>query len=64
MTLPDDYLKAVADAVHAVGGLFVLELYCLWCDVGGHASHRRGCADFRSTKMLEQLALLRHGDDE
>ena len=24
MILPDDYLKAVADAVHAVGGLFVL----------------------------------------
>ena len=26
MILPDDYLKAVADAVHAVGGLFVLEI--------------------------------------
>jgi aspartate aminotransferase-like enzyme len=25
MILPDDYLKAVADAVHAVGGLFVLD---------------------------------------
>lgn len=25
MLLPDDYLKAVADAVHAVGGLFVLD---------------------------------------
>lgn len=25
MMLPDDYLKAVADAVHAVGGLFVLD---------------------------------------
>ena len=23
MVLPDDYLKAVADAVHEVGGLFV-----------------------------------------
>lgn len=25
MILPDSYLKAVADAVHAVGGLFVLD---------------------------------------
>lgn len=25
MLLPDDYLKAIADAVHAVGGLFVLD---------------------------------------
>lgn len=25
MVLPDDYLKAVADAVHAVGGIFVLD---------------------------------------
>jgi aspartate aminotransferase-like enzyme len=25
MVLPDDYLRAVADAVHAVGGLFVLD---------------------------------------
>lgn len=25
MILPDDYIKAVADAVHAVGGLFVLD---------------------------------------
>ena len=25
MILPDDYLKAVADAVHAVGGIFVLD---------------------------------------
>ncbi|HQD65999.1 MAG TPA: alanine--glyoxylate aminotransferase family protein, partial [Casimicrobium huifangae] len=25
MILPDDYLRAVADAVHAVGGLFVLD---------------------------------------
>jgi len=25
MILPDDYLRAVSDAVHAVGGLFVLD---------------------------------------
>ncbi|MDD7960597.1 hypothetical protein PUT90_27980, partial [Klebsiella pneumoniae] len=25
MMLPDDYLRAVADAVHSVGGMFVLD---------------------------------------
>ncbi len=36
MLLPDDYLKAVADAVHAVGGLFVLDCIAsgaLWVDM-------------------------------
>ena len=36
MLLPDDYLKQVADAVHAVGGLFVLDCIasgCLWVDM-------------------------------
>ncbi len=35
--LPDDYLKAVADAVHAVGGLFVLDCIAsgaIWVDMG------------------------------
>jgi len=34
--LPDDYLKAVADAVHEVGGLFVLDCIasgCVWVDM-------------------------------
>lgn len=34
--LPDDYLKAVADAVHAVGGLFVLDCIAsgaIWVDM-------------------------------
>ena len=34
--LPDDYLRAVADAVHAVGGLFVLDCVAsgaLWVDM-------------------------------
>ena len=34
--LPDDYLKAVADAVHAVGGLFVLDCIAsgaVWVDM-------------------------------
>jgi len=36
MLLPDDYIKAVADATHAVGGLFVLDCIasgCLWVDM-------------------------------
>ena len=36
MILPDDYIKAAADAVHAVGGLFVLDCIasgCAWVDM-------------------------------
>jgi aspartate aminotransferase-like enzyme len=36
MILPDDYLRAVADAVHAYGGLFVLDCIasgCAWVDM-------------------------------
>src|SRR5690606_33059153 len=36
MMLPDDYLRAVADATHAVGGLFVLDCIAsgtIWVDM-------------------------------
>jgi aspartate aminotransferase-like enzyme len=36
MILPDDYLRAVADAIHEVGGLFVLDCVasgCVWVDM-------------------------------
>jgi alanine-glyoxylate transaminase / serine-glyoxylate transaminase / serine-pyruvate transaminase len=36
LILPDDYLKAVADAVHQVGGLFVLDCVasgCIWVNM-------------------------------
>ncbi|MFA5581034.1 MAG: aminotransferase class V-fold PLP-dependent enzyme [Paracoccaceae bacterium] len=36
MILPDDYLRAIADAMHAVGGLFVLDSIasgCVWVDM-------------------------------
>ncbi|SPF75461.1 Serine-pyruvate aminotransferase [Aliiroseovarius pelagivivens] len=36
MILPDDYLSAVADAVHGVGGIFVLDCIasgCAWVDM-------------------------------
>lgn len=35
--LPDDYIKAIAEAVHSVGGLFVLDCIasgCIWVDMG------------------------------
>jgi aspartate aminotransferase-like enzyme len=38
MILPDTYLRALADAVHAVGGLFVLDCIasgCVWVDMAG-----------------------------
>ena len=38
MILPDDYLRAVADAVHSVGGMFVLDCIAsgtLWVDMEG-----------------------------
>jgi aspartate aminotransferase-like enzyme len=41
MMLPDDYLRAVADAVHEVGGLFVLDCIAsgtMWVDMGAPAS--------------------------
>jgi len=36
MILPDDYIRAVADAAHSVGGIFVLDCVasgCLWVDM-------------------------------
>ncbi len=36
MILPDDYIRAVSDAVHEVGGLFVLDCIasgCVWVDM-------------------------------
>eukprot|EP00746_Dinoflagellata_sp_MGD_P153289 gnl/MRDRNA2_/MRDRNA2_84169_c0_seq1.p1 gnl/MRDRNA2_/MRDRNA2_84169_c0~~gnl/MRDRNA2_/MRDRNA2_84169_c0_seq1.p1 ORF type:complete len:456 (-),score=93.05 gnl/MRDRNA2_/MRDRNA2_84169_c0_seq1:159-1526(-) len=36
LILPDDYIKAVGDAVHRVGGLFVLDCIasgCIWVDM-------------------------------
>ncbi len=36
MILPDDYIKAVAEAVHGVGGVFVLDCIasgCIWVDM-------------------------------
>jgi len=37
--LPDDYIKAIADAVHSVGGLFVLDCIasgCIWVDMAAN----------------------------
>ena len=56
MILPDDYLRAVADAVHAVGGLFVLDCIAsgtIWVDM---QATRRRRADQRAAEGLERLA--------
>jgi aspartate aminotransferase-like enzyme len=34
--LPDEYLKAIADAAHEVGALFVLDCIASGCDLGRH----------------------------
>ena len=60
--LPDAYLRAVADAVHEVGGLFVLDCHRLGRDLGRHAGHRRRRAGQRAAKGLERFALLRLRD--
>jgi len=57
MLLPDDYVRAVADAVHAVGGLFVLDCIAsgdLWVDM-------QACG-VDVAERLERLALQRSGD--
>ena len=64
MILPDAYLRAVADAVHAVGGLFVLDCIALRHDLGGHGGLRCGRAGQRATKRLERFTLLRLRDAE
>jgi len=73
MILPDDYLKAVADAVHAVGGLFVLDCIAsgtVWVDMAATGvdvlvsapqkgwSAEPGCA----LVMLGERALTRIAD--
>ena len=63
MLLPDDYLRAVSDAVHAVGGLMVLDCVASHA-LGRHASHGHRRAGDRTAKRLERLTLLRHGDAE
>jgi len=61
MILPDDYLKAVADAVHGRRPVRA-GLHRLRRDVGRHEGHRGGRAGFGAAEGMEQLALLRHGD--
>ncbi len=58
--LPDDYIKQVADAVHSVGGLFVLDCIAsgtIWVDM-------QACGVdvlISAPQRLEQLALQRPG---
>jgi len=64
MMLPDGYLRAVADAVHAVGGLFVLDCIAsgaMWVDMQATGVDVLILAP---QKGLVQFAVLRHGDAE
>ena len=54
--LPDDYLRRVAAAVHAVGGLFVLDCIASGHAVGEHAGARRRRADHGAAERLVRHA--------
>ena len=41
MLLPDDYLQAVANAVHENGGIFVLDCIASGNHLGGYENDRR-----------------------
>ena len=55
--LPDDYIRAVAEAVHEVGGLFVLDCIasgCVWVDMKATGRRR---ADLGAAEGLVGLAV-------
>ena len=62
MMLPDAYVRAVAEAVHEVGGLFVARLHRFGRDLGRHEGLRRRRPDQRAAKRVVGLALLWAGD--
>ena len=73
MLLPDDYLRALADAVHSVGGLFVLDCIAsgeLWVDMKARgvdiliSAPQKGWSSSPCSAlvMLSQEALGRIGD--
>ena len=63
MILPTAYMRAVADAVHSVGGIFVLDCIAsgtIWVDMVEAAWT---CYQ-RTAKRLERFTLLRIDSDE
>ena len=75
MILPDDYIKQVADAVHAVGGLFVLDCVAsgtLWVDMKALgvdvllSAPQKGwsASPCSGLVMLSQAAVARVGETE
>jgi aspartate aminotransferase-like enzyme len=75
MILPDDYIKAVADAVHAVGGLFVLDCIasgCIWVDMEATgvdvliSAPQKGwsASPCAGLVMMNDAAIARMGDTE
>ena len=75
MILPDDYIKAVADAVHSVGGLFVLDCIasgCIWVDMAATgvdvliSAPQKGwsASPCAGLVMMSDAAIARMGDTE
>jgi aspartate aminotransferase-like enzyme len=73
MLLPDDYVRGLADAVHAVGGLFVLDCIAsgdLWVDMRASgvdvliSAHQKGwsASPCSALVMLGERALERIGE--
>ncbi len=57
LVLPDDYLRAVAAATHAVGGLFVLDCIASGSSLGGHDRPGDRRSPQRAAERLERLAM-------
>ncbi len=75
MILPDDYIKAVADAVHSVSGLFVLDCIasgCIWVDMAATgvdvliSAPQKGwsASPCAGLVMMSDAAIARMGDTE
>jgi aspartate aminotransferase-like enzyme len=75
MILPDDYIKAVADATHSVGGLFVLDCIasgCIWVDMAATgvdvliSAPQKGwsASPCAGLVMMSDAAIVRMGDTE
>jgi len=75
MILPDDYVKAVADAVHSVGGLFVLDCIasgCIWVDMAATgvdvliSAPQKGwsASPCAGLVMMSDAAIARMGDTD
>ena len=56
MMLPDDYIRALADAVHEHRRSDGARLHCFRNTLGGYGGDRCGCPDQCAAKRLERLS--------